>query len=165
MGIWGRLFGESERILTRPADLDVGDLVRFKLYAPGFLAGEAFEVGSVNTYEYEAGPEYEFVLKGVSSRQLYLTVDPHADEECLRLSVRVVRAEIAAMFDMAAFAEVFDREDGEVRLQCRRDAVPDGLDGWCADGYVRTAFAVPADVFKGDYRQAELRVDGGEGLG
>jgi len=164
MGLWGRLFGEPERSLTQVADLDVGDMVRFKLYAPGFLAGAAFEVAAVNTYEYEAGPEYEFVLKGVSPRQLYLTVDPNADDEGLRLSIRIVRNEVAALFDMDSFAEIFDREDGEVRLRCRSDAVPDGLDGWSADAYYRTAFAVPAYFFKGDYRKATVPEDGGEGL-
>lgn len=163
MGLWGRLFGESERTLTRAADLDVGDMVRFKLYAPGFLAGATFEVGAVNTYEYESGKECEFVLKGLS-RQLYLTVDPSADEEPLRLSVRIVRDEIAALFDMDAFAEVFDREEGEVRLSCSRGAVPQGLEGWCAERYVRTAFAVPAYFFNGDYRKASLPEEGGEGL-
>jgi len=162
MGLWGRLFGESERMLTRPADLDVGDMVRFKLYAPGFLAGSVFEVSAVNTYEYEAGQECEFVLKGVSSRQLYLTVDTEKDR--LRLSVRIVRDEVEAVFDMNVFPDTFDREEGEVRLNCRATAAPKDLDGWCADTYIRTAFAVPAYFFDGDFRKATLPEDSGEGL-
>ncbi len=164
MGLWDRWTGASERSLNSVSELDTGDLLRFKLYAPGLLAGATFTVEGINTYEYESGKEFEFVLKGVSSRQVFLTVDPGDDSDRLRLSVRLNRAEVTRIFDPEIFSAVFDQEDGQVVVPCNGSELPEDLEDWTADRYTRTAFAIPAYFFKGDFRGKELPEDGGEAL-
>ena len=53
MSFFKGMFGkkeEAQRVLNHPRDLQKGDLVRFKLYAPKPLPGQLFEVTGINTY-------------------------------------------------------------------------------------------------------------------
>ncbi len=167
MGIFDRWFGSASgpRRLEGPADLQVGDIVRFKLYAPGFLAGARLEVEAVNGYRYDDETETEFVLRGEGPRTVFLSVEASDEGDRLWVSVRLAQAEIEALFDVDDLAEVFDREGGGVQLRLRPGArIPDGLEGWFAERYVRTVQALPGEYVRGDPRDEANRERSGEGF-
>ncbi len=165
MGIFGRLFAKKERRLDEPDALDLGDIVRFKLYAPGYLAGQRFVVEAVNTYCYQGEQESEFVLRGHCSRTLFLSITNEDGEKRLWLSAKLKPGEIKALFDGDELAAIFDNEAGSARLHLQSlSAVPADLEGWFADEYERTVFSLPGEFFTGDYRGQSLPQDGAEDL-
>lgn len=164
MGILDRWFGRAPRRLDGPADLAVGDIVRFKLYAPGMLAGQRFRVESINTYLYEGETETEFVLRGQAPRAVYMSVSNDDEGDRLWLSARLKPGEIEALFSADELAAVFD-DDGEVVLHVRPDAkVPTGLEDWFAERYIRISRSMPGEFHEGDYRGKSPPAMGGEGF-
>ncbi len=166
MGLFDRWFNKpGPRRLDGPADLDVGDIVRFKLYAPGMLAGSRLTVEAVNTYRYDGEDETEFVLRGEAPRTVFMSVEDGDDGERLWLSTRLRQAEIESLFDADELAAVFDQDGGEVCLNRRPGApVPEGLEDWFADRYVRTVQALPGEYFRADLRGKPVPDEAGEGF-
>ncbi len=163
MGILDRWFGKQARRLDGPQDLASGDIVRFKLYAPGCLAGERFVVEAVTTYRYQGSEECEFVLRGNGPRVVFLTVVDDDGEQRLWLSAKLSPGEVTTLFAADELAAIFDDEGGDVGLTLRSpSAVPADLDGWFSERYLRTVYSLPGEFFKADCRREKLPEQGEE---
>ncbi len=165
MGLFDRWRKAGPRRLAGPADLDVGDIVRFKLYSPGMLAGRRLTIEAANTSRDEGENETEFVLRGEAPRTVFMSVEDGDEGERLWLSTRLKQAEIESLFDADELAAIFDRDGGEVWLHRRPEArIPEGLEDWFADRYVRTVQGLPGEYVRGDYRGKSVPDEAGEGF-
>ncbi|WP_435102817.1 hypothetical protein [Arhodomonas sp. AD133] len=128
----------TPRGLDRVEDLQAGDLVQFALLDLPELSGQRLEVTAVNTYRYGGGPEeHEWQLTGPAGEVLYLAVEAD-DERWLAVSRKLSRAEVAGLFDLDAFAGVFD---GPGNIELRRNAGVAALAAWTVDAYHQVASA------------------------
>lgn len=169
-GFFKNLFGSNDtesppqRQLNHPRDLNVGDLVKFKLYAPPLIAGHTFKVNAVNTYDYKSGLETEFTLQGSVSQAVFMTIENTDEGSEVRLSVKQPRNIIEKLFDLDQFADIFDNESGPVSIE--RQTNPDDpghalddLQGWTAPVYHRQTFAARGYYHNGDYRNGTIPQD------
>lgn len=170
MGIFNKVFGGGAdketppRLLDHPRKLNVGDMVRFKQYAPRLLQEDMFRVEEVNTCHYKSGKEFEFVLRGTSQYTLFLTVEESDDGPRMRLSVKLPRDIWEELFEEGHLSSVIDEEQGQVIVRRRVD--PDTstgalsfLAGWTAPEYIRESFAIRGYYHKGDYRNKTIPDD------
>ncbi|MDH5219150.1 MAG: hypothetical protein OEX19_15710, partial [Gammaproteobacteria bacterium] len=101
MGFFKGMFGskdEAVRVLKHPQDLQIGDLVRFKLYAPKPLPGQLFELKSINTYDYKSSTETEFVLRSPSNDTVFLTISENDSGTSVQISRRITRDIVEQIF-------------------------------------------------------------------
>ena len=151
------------RQLEHPRDLDVGDLVKFKLYAPPLIQNDMFKVEEVNTLHYAGdNKEIEFVLRdSASEHTIFMFVEESEDGLELRLSVKLTRDIWEELFGADELSPVVDDERGHVVVKRLID--PDTtegplafLSGWTAPEYIRESFAVRGYYHTGDYRNKPL---------
>lgn len=154
----------AQRQLNHPRDLNVGDMVKFKLYAPPLIAGQSFKVESVNTYDYKGGSETEFTLRGAISQSFFMTVENTDEGADVRLSLKIKRNVVEQLFNLDQFAEIFDNQQGPVHIE--RTVNPDEashqlseLSGWTAPKYHREVFAMRGYFHEGDYRDKNVPND------
>lgn len=169
-GFFKNLFGadskdaSSTRKLNHPRELAVGDLVKFKIYAPALIAGQTFKVEAIGTYDYKSGTETEFTLRGSISQTLFMTVENTDEGSDIRLSLAQPRKVIQQLFNLDQFAEIFDNEQGPVRID--RIVNPDDtghdlgeLCGWTAPSYHRQTFGLRGYFHEGDFRNRTVPND------
>ncbi|MDE0419919.1 MAG: hypothetical protein OXK76_03395 [Gammaproteobacteria bacterium] len=127
---------EEGRRLTRPADLQSGDLISFKhrLALPEELQGGTFEIASVATYQYESGIEVQFTLIGEDRAKFYLGLDPKESQPELCLGRDVPRRDVRKLFDEDNFAMLWD-EDEFAELTVAQPL--ERYAGWLADRYAQ----------------------------
>ena len=153
--MFSKLFGKKEetvRKLEQPEDLMPGDMFDLvdSFGLPEQLRARSFKVVSVNTYEYEYGKESEFLLEGDSGEPFHMTIDIEDGEKYVSFSMKIERDEVEALFDMAAFSEIFDDEPGNSPVHTT--AKKSDYDKWVADCYHRDG-----DWVRGYYHQTDFR--------
>ncbi|MDF0533137.1 hypothetical protein PY479_02450 [Shewanella sp. A32] len=159
MSLFGKLFGKDApvtRQLAQPMDLRVGDMVTLddSFALPPQLRGQQFRVEAVNTYEYEHSQEPEFVLKGNSGDAVYMGLEQD-DETWLAFSIKLHRSQVEALFDLDAFAEIFE-EPGKATLNTMPlTAATEPYAQWLADAYHQVAFAQFGYFHRQDYRHGK----------
>ncbi|MDH5232747.1 MAG: hypothetical protein OEZ58_17005 [Gammaproteobacteria bacterium] len=168
------MFGSKDkqvRVLTHPQDLQTGDLVRFKLYAPQPLPGQLFEVKSINTYDYQSSSETEFVLRSPTNDTAFLTVAETDSGLSVQLSRRITREIVGQLFDLNEFANIFDVAPDQAGVSIKRQLNPDenasalaDLSGWTANQYTRNEYAVRGYFYEGDYREKPIPSEPGDEL-
>ncbi|MDX1810724.1 MAG: hypothetical protein R3240_02155 [Gammaproteobacteria bacterium] len=148
------------RQLSHPRDLQIGDIIKFRLLPQCMINNARFEVSSINTYDFEDRKLTEFVLQGNGAEACYLTVDETGDEPFLAISQKVSRDMVEQIFDLDEFALLFDDESHN---KINRQREPEALQGWTADFYIQEIFCERGYFFKGDYRERSLPQSESEG--
>jgi len=137
------------RTLAHPRDLDVGDIIKFQYLPQSEISNQQFEIGGINTYDFEDRKLTEFALKGNDEEAMFLIIDEIGDEPFLSISRKIQRADVEKLFDLDEFAELFDNEDHSIFNRLNE---PASLQGWTASQYRQEIFAEGGYYHKGDYR-------------
>ncbi|ABI73103.1 hypothetical protein [Shewanella frigidimarina] len=157
MGFLSGLFGKKEapkRQLDHPNKLLKGDMITFddSFALPTQLRGQQLKVEAIHTYEYQRSQLCEFLLRGHSGTAIYLSY-VQEDESYLSISMKINRAVVEQLFDLDAFAEIFE-EPGKATLTLQ--ALPAELaaefDKWLSDEYHQVEFAAFGYFHRQDYR-------------
>ncbi len=132
--MFGWLFGRKKQgerpALTRPDDLQKGDMVEFDFSDMSDISGKSFLVESVNQCNYGGGNEPSLVIFHQRT-YLGLSVIRDGDVPMLCLSKRIQRSDVEKCFDMTAFGQIFD--EGYTKDINIRDN--GNFIGWIKDGY------------------------------
>ncbi|MFQ6370717.1 hypothetical protein [Shewanella sp. YIC-542] len=159
MSFFGKLFGKDEqavRQLKHPMDLRVGDMITLddSFALPPQLRGQQLRVEAINTYEYEHSHTPEFVLKGHSAEPIYMGLEQD-DDTWLTFSIKLTRAQVETLFDLDAFAEIFDAPgNASLSPQPLTDANA-SHEQWLAQTYHQVTFAQFGYFHRQDYRQGK----------
>jgi len=156
MSFLKRLFKEDkpERTITEAKDLRVKDIIQLNdsFAMPAHLRGQQFQVTAINSYEYERHVETEWVLTGNHNDEIYLSLDVD-DKVYLKFSLKLERDDVETLFDLDAFAEIFD-EPGNAFLE--RQADSSLTDGWTDEQYSQSDFAIVGYFHRKDHRSEQL---------
>jgi len=150
-GKWFSKKEEKARGLEHPRDLQVGDMLQMldSFALPPELKGQTLSVVAVNSYQYDHGDDYEFVLKGSSKHAIFLTVEEEDGETSVNFSLKIQRADVDALFGLDQFANIFN--DDELATIERHNAV-EAFDRWLADTYTQTEDPYIGYFYNSDYR-------------
>ncbi|QDE32499.1 hypothetical protein [Shewanella polaris] len=157
MGFLSGLFGKKEapkRQLDHPNKLLKGDMITLddSFALPTQLRGQQLKVEAVHTYEYQRSQLCEFLLRGHNGTAIYLSY-VQEDESYLSISMKINRAVVEQLFDLDAFAEIFE-EPGKATLSVK--ALPSELstelDKWLSDEYHQVEFASFGYFHRQDFR-------------
>lgn len=157
MGFLSSLFGKKEapkRVLDEPNKLLKGDMITLddSFALPPQLRGQQLKVEAIHTYEYQRSQLCEFLLRGHSGTAIFLSCI-HEDESYLSISMKINRADVEQLFDLDAFAEIFE-EPGKATLTTL--PVPTELEAefgqWLSDEYHQVEFAGFGYFHRQDYR-------------
>ena len=150
-GLFGSRKEGSERRLTHPRELEVGDMIRMNdSYAlPPQIRDKLFRVVSVSTYQFERSFDTSFSLESDADDHIDVMIEKEDGRERLCISMTIDRDDVEAIFDLDAFAGIFDNED-PVRLSPRSE---DGFEGWLGPVYDQQAQGATGYYHDGeDYR-------------
>lgn len=157
MGFLSGLFGKKEapkRQLDHPNKLLKGDMITFddSFALPTQLRGQQLKVEAIHTYEYQRSQLCEFLLRGHSGTAIYLSY-VQEDESYLSISMKINRAVVEQLFDLDAFAEIFE-EPGKatLTLQGLPAELATEFDKWLSDEYHQVEFAAFGYFHRQDYR-------------
>ncbi|RJG40096.1 hypothetical protein [Motilimonas pumila] len=154
MSFLKKLFGKpAEKIgreLSHPQALQVGDLLQMSdsFALPEAFRKQQFELLEVQTQEFEFRQQSRLICRGASQQDVFLLLD-EKDRDHVGLSVLLRRADVEALFDMDAFAEIFD-EPGSANLTPLTQDSPFGP--MIANNYVQQDFATQGYFHDQDYR-------------
>ncbi|MER2494330.1 hypothetical protein [Catenovulum sediminis] len=160
MGFLSSLFGkkkENIRSIQHPEQLKKGDVVVFSdsFALPEIIRKQSFQIKSVNTYQFEHSTIVEFVLLGHSTTQVYLSVE-RDDEEYLNISIKISREQVAQLFDMENFADIFD-EQSQTELSLNSEQ--SDFNNWLSPVYFQQVFAQRGYYYSKDFRPAKPSID------
>lgn len=154
MGFFKSLFGKTKPVATarrleRPEQLQINDMVEFSgsFALPAQLRGQTLRVGDVHTCEFEHRHFPVFLLQGSGDGKFGLAIDPDSADQ-LRLSLLLNREQVGALFDLDAFATIFEPGHSELI----RQAEPEPLSGWLAERYHEFDDALPGYYHRRDHR-------------
>jgi hypothetical protein len=157
MGFLSGLFGKKEapkRLLDHPNKLLKGDMLTLddSFALPALLRGQQLKVEAIHTYEYQRSQLCEFLLRGHSGTAIYLSYIQE-DESYLSISIKINRAEVERLFDLDAFAEVFEEPGNAVLTPLPLSAELETEFGqWLSDEYHQVEFAGFGYFHRQDYR-------------
>ncbi|MCZ6804680.1 MAG: hypothetical protein O7D86_12310 [Proteobacteria bacterium] len=133
-GIFKKNKGDDDfpRSLTKPDELQVGDIVSLKerLSLPSELQGAELEVTAVGTYQYSDGLEKEVTLRSVDNKTYYLSMDDNDGDPVLCFSIKLERELVSQLFDLDQFALLFDPDYATLDVH----SIPDEIKDWVKDG-------------------------------
>ncbi|GLS83201.1 hypothetical protein [Paraferrimonas haliotis] len=156
MSFFKKLFGGKDepapRQLNHPSALNQGDMIVLddSFALPPQLRGQQLKVEAVHCYEYKHQRSPEWLLRGSGTHLIFLGVE-NDDQEYLTLSIKLTRAEVESLFDMEAFADVFEED---VRAELQPESSDPELSGWFAGHYRKTDHADFGYFHRQDYRQS-----------
>ncbi len=157
--MFSKWFGKKEentRILEKPEQLNVGDMVEMvdSFGLPKEIRGETFQIMEINTYEYKNARETEFLLQGSEGIPLHLTIDDEDGEQWLNFNRKIERNEVEQLFDMDAFGLVFEDDVSREPIK----VVGDGslYERWLADSYYQEGEWVRGYFHKADFRNKSI---------
>lgn len=163
MSLFSKWFGrkeeKTERQLTHPGQLQIGDIIALddSFALPPQLRGQSLEVKQVNTYEFEHRRKPEWVLQGDSDALIFLGIEQD-DEARLAFSVKITRDQVAQLFDLDNFAQLFE-EPGDCILKGTGQLPV--FNGWYSDIYRQVDFATMGYFHQRDFRKiAPSRFEG-----
>ncbi|MDN3651949.1 hypothetical protein QWY77_04100 [Thalassotalea ponticola] len=164
MNFFKKLFAQpnKQRTIGDVEELQINDIIVFddSFALPQLLRSQQFMVSAVNSYEYEYHTDTEWVLRGSSQTNVYLSVD-NDDERYLKLSVKLAESDVAELFDLDQFADVF--EQGECLIDKQNDNAL--TEGWTCQQYRRSTFAKVGYFHRQDHRSTALGQYQGEAQG
>ncbi len=137
------------RSLTKPDDLQVGDIVLLKerLSLPSELQGAELEVTAVSTHQYSDGLEKEVTLRSIDNKTYYLSMDDNDGDPVLCFSIKLERMLVNQLFDLDQFALLFEPDTVTLDVQ----SIPDEIKDWVKDGkYVQTISDTEAYFYHDD---------------
>ncbi|WP_144392264.1 hypothetical protein [Pleionea sediminis] len=157
--MFGKWFGKKEektRILEKPEELNVGDMVEMvdSFGLPAEIRGETFQIMEINTYEYKHARETEFLLQGSEGIPLHLTVEVEDGEEWLNFTRKIERSDVEQLFDMDAFGLVFDEEVSRESIRVIGDSSK--YERWLADSYYQEGEWTRGYFHKSDFRKKSI---------
>lgn len=165
MNFLKKIFNKEEpaRQLTQVQDLLKGDVIGLSdsFALPTSLRQQEFIVDSVSSYEYENDVQTEWVLKGGNNIELYLSIESD-DEVYLKFALKVTHDDISILFDLEAFAEIFN-EPGNAFLDKKLDTPL--TEGWTSPQYQQNTFAKVGYFHRKDHRTEELSAFEGKDAG
>lgn len=123
----------SQRHLSQPAQLQVGDIVVLKerLSLPGELQGQQLEVSHVGTYQYASGVEKEFTLRTAESASYYMCVDDNDGDPILCFTIKVPRESVLEIFHEDDFSQLWEPDFADLKVQ----SIPEQYTDWLTDNY------------------------------
>ena len=126
------------RSLTKPVELEVGDIVVLneRQSLPKTLRSQELEVTSVATYQYSDGIEKEITFRSIDNKTYYMSIDDNDGDPLLCFSIKIERTEVESLFDLGQFAGLF--EEGSY-TQLEVQSIPESLKEWVSgDKYHQT---------------------------
>jgi hypothetical protein len=157
MGFLSGLFGKKEapkRQLDHPNKLLKGDMLTLddSFALPAQLRGQQLKVEAIHTYEYERSQQCEYLLRGHSGSPIFMSYVVE-DEAYLSFSIKVNRDTVDKLFDLDAFAEIFE-EPGKatLTLQTLSADTAEEFGQWLSDDYHQVEFAGFGYFHREDYR-------------
>jgi hypothetical protein len=164
MSFFKRVFNKQidERQVNSAEELKVKDIIVLtdSFALPESLRKKQFQVSAINCYEFESDTQTEWVLQGENNLELYLTIDKD-DETYLKFSLKIQHQDVEALFDLDAFATIFD-EPGQVFLDKKSDSPL--TSGWSSTQYQQCTFAKVGYFHRKDNRSESLSAyEGKEG--
>ncbi len=157
MNFFKKLFGKPEpakgRELTHPQQLQVGDLLQIgdSFALPERLRKQQLEVNRINTIEFEFEHYPRFICQGAQAEPVYISL-PGDNSNQIKFSLLLNRADVESLFDMDAFAEIFD-EPGKARLTPVSESSP--FTTMLAKEFVQQDFATAGYFHRQDYRNTK----------
>ncbi len=153
MSFFKKLFNKESanvRHLKHPQDLMVKDIIVISdsFALPEQLRQQQFQVSAINSYEFEHKVITEWVLTGNSDVELFLSLDVD-DKTLLKISLKLSEDEVASLFNLDEFAEIFE-PPGTALLT--RNGNTDVDQKWSCEQYRQTVFAKVGYFHRQDYR-------------
>ncbi|WP_286234976.1 hypothetical protein [Thalassotalea sediminis] len=166
MSLFKNIFNKDKttaRKISQVNDLKTGDIIQLNdsFALPELLRGQQFEVSAINSYEYEHQTETEWVLKGNTEKQLFLSLDVD-DVIYLKFAMKIQHHDVETLFDLDQFSTLFD-EPGEAQLD--RVSDNDNTNQWSDSSYLQRIFAQIGYFHRKDSRTEKLSPYEGEGSG
>ena len=160
-GIFGKK--EQQRSLTSVKDLKKDDIIVLtdSFALPETLRNQQFQITAVNSYEFESHTQTEWALTGTNDLELFLTLDID-DKIYLKFSLKVEHQDVESLFDLDAFAEIFE-EAGQALLERQSDTTK--TTGWSSEQYQQSSSAVVGFFHRKDHRFESLSAYEGKDSG
>ena len=156
MSFFKRIFNkqEDERTVNSADELKVKDIIVLtdSFALPESLRTQQFQVSAINCYEFENDTQTEWVLQGENNLELYLTIEKD-DQTYLKFSLKIQHQDIESLFDLDAFATIFD-EPGQAFLDKQADSSL--TTGWSSLQYQQHTFAKVGYFHRKDNRNESL---------
>jgi hypothetical protein len=149
MAFFNRKKNTETRTLSKPDELQVGDLVTLKERSslPAELQGSDLEVISIGTYQYDGGLEKEITLRSTENKTYYLLLDDNDGDPLLCFSIKIERGMVDSLFDLDQFSILFDNDYAEIKTQ-DITVLPRG---WTKEGvYIQTEKDVEGYFYQDD---------------
>jgi len=145
---------KTHRQVSKVQDLLIGDIIVLNdsFGLPENIRHQQFQITAVNSYEFEQTVETEWVLTGNNDTELYLGLDID-DKTYLKFSLKIQHQDVEALFDLDAFATIFD-EPGQAFLEQKADSALS--QGWSAEQYQQSLFAKVGYYHRKDHRSEKL---------
>lgn len=140
----------SVRQLESVNDLQTGDIISLAtlIKLPRALHERSLEIIHIATNEFEHDCERVLTLKSDDNQLVYLSIENTDGEQTLCFSKSLARADVESLFDMEAFAGIFD--PAHIRLAAEH--IPAHLTGWMREGdYQQSSFDVQGFYHDKDY--------------
>ena len=143
----------AARVLEKPEDLEIGDIITFRFLPQATLSGKNFQVTAIHTLDFKQGEFTHFTLQGENSQPIDLTWHENDGEILLAIRQKIKRETVDTLFGLEAFSAIF--EEGNF-IDLARQGTVAGLEGWLADNYHKSIDCRKGYLHAGDYRGREL---------
>lgn len=146
-----------ERQLNHASDLRQGDMftVIDSFAYPSWLKGQTLKVASVQTYQYQGGADFEYVLESESGKVVFLQIEQDDGEEFAHFSIKIQRNDVDDIFTLDEFARIFDEEQ---LTQIETRAKPAEFQNFLANSYQQDEAPYVCYFYNTDYRGKSLPV-------
>jgi len=157
MGFFKSLFNKSApaptRTLTQPNQLQAGDIFCFgdSFSLPEAMRKQQLQVTEINTIEFQHAHYAQIIGQGSNDKLTYISF-PKNPKQLIKCSLQLTRADVEALFDMDAFAEIFEAP-GRARLTpiTQQHAYASMV----ADEYIQQDYATSGYFHQADYRHSQ----------
>lgn len=154
---------QEPRKLTHVNQLLVGDIIVLtdSFALPESLRTQQLQVTAVNTYEFEHYNQTEWTLQGANALALFLSLEVDDSTE-LKFSLKIEHDDVATLFDLDDFSEIFD-EPGQAFLNRQEDNAHTNM--WSSEQYQQSTFAKVGFFHRKDHRSENLSAYEGKDSG
>lgn len=144
---------EPTRKLTQPSELQVKDIFTFddSFSLPEVMRKQQFRVSEINTIEFKYDQYASIIGEGASEHLVYLRFPKKLNKQ-VQLSLLLARNEVEQLFDLNAFADVFN-DSGSTHLIPLTTSHP--YADMVADEYIQQNFMSTGYFHTQDYRNSQ----------